>query len=286
MKEYYSLTKPGVLYGNALTALAGFLLASAHEGFFSWELFFGLNIGMTLVIASACVINNVLDQDIDQKMERTKKRALIRGTVPGRNAAWFGTVLGVLGVGILYLFTNLPATVVAILGFIVYVWLYGMLGKRLSMHGTLVGSISGAMPILAGYMAVSGALDLGAVIVFFALFLWQQPEFYSIAIYRREEYRTAGIPVMPVVVGVKNTIIQIFCYAVAFVIVSLLLTVFGYTGYTYFVVMGLLGLYFIWLGFKGFQEKDSDAWARKMFHFSLVMILVFSVMLSIGGVLP
>ncbi|HEY5695829.1 MAG TPA: UbiA family prenyltransferase, partial [Candidatus Saccharimonadales bacterium] len=181
-KDYYSLTKPGVLYGNAITAAAGFLLAA--KGNIHIGLFVALVVGSTLMIASACVLNNFLDQDIDSKMERTKKRAIVAGIVPGRHAVIMATVLGVVGLSILAFYTNWLVVIVGIVGYIDYVVLYGMLSKRLSLYGTLVGSVSGAAPVLAGYLAVTNSVDAGAVIVFAAMFLWQMPEFYSIAIYR------------------------------------------------------------------------------------------------------
>lgn len=284
IKTYYSLTKPGVLYGNALTAAAGFLLAS--RGSIDLWLFVTLCVGITLVIASACVLNNYLDQDIDSKMARTKTRALVRGDIEGWKAVVFSAVLGVLGLIVLLLCTNLLVVAIGIAGFVDYVVLYGMLSKRLSIHGTLVGSISGAAPILAGYCAVTGVLDLGAVIVFAILFLWQMPEFYSIAIYRLKEYKAAHIPVMSVIKGVKNTKVQIVVYTFLFVVASLALTIFGYAGYSYFVVMAALGLYWLGLGVRGLNAKDDDAWARKMFRFSLVILLVFCAMISVDAWLP
>lgn len=284
IKTYYSLTKPGVLYGNALTAVAGFLLAS--QGQINIVLFVTLCLGMTLVIASACVLNNYLDQDIDTKMARTKKRALVRGDIKGRNAVIFSIVLGLVGLALLVLFTNMLVVAIAIVGFVDYVVLYGMLSKRLSIHGTLVGSISGAAPILAGYCAVTGVIDAGAVIVFLILFLWQMPEFYSIAIYRRKEYAAAGIPVMTVVKGVKSTVVQIFIYTFLFVVSLAMLTVLGYTGVTYFVVMMGLGLYWLWLAIVGLTADDKDAWSRKMFKFSLIILLAFCLMISIDALLP
>jgi protoheme IX farnesyltransferase len=284
IRLYYSLTKPRVTYGNAITAVAGFLLAS--RGNIDGWLFLALTVGMTLVIASACVLNNYLDQDIDAKMTRTKTRALVQGALPGRNAVIFSIALGVAGILILFLFTNLLTTIVGIFGFVVYVVFYGMLSKRLSIHGTLVGSISGAAPILGGYTAVSGTIDMGAILVFLVIFLWQMPEFYSIAVYRRDEYKAAGVPVMTVVKGIKNTKIQIFIYTIAFVVVTLLLTTYGYTGVSYLVIMAALGLYWIWLGAKGLKAADDDAWARKMFRFSLTMLLVFSFMISVDSFLP
>jgi heme o synthase len=284
IRDYYKLTKPGVLYGNAITAGAGFLFAS--RGTIDWGLFAWLMIGTTLVIASACVINNYLDQDIDSLMERTKKRPLIEGRVSGRGAVLFSIILGIVGIGLLIAKTNNLVVITGIVGFIDYVWLYGMLSKRLSMYGTLVGSISGATPILAGYVAVTGTLDVGAIIVFLILFFWQMPEFYSISVYRRKEYAAAKIPVISVVLGVAKTKWHIFWFTLAYVISTLLLSIFGYAGYIYSVVMGILGFYWIWLAIKGLQTKQDDAWARKMFFFSLITLLVFCLMISIDGYLP
>ncbi|HET8884261.1 MAG TPA: heme o synthase [Candidatus Saccharimonadales bacterium] len=286
IKKYYSLTKPGVLYGNALTVAAGFFLASTYQGVVDLGLFLAVFIGSSLIIASACVINNFLDQDIDTLMERTKTRALVAGTIKGYRAVIFSTILGLVGLAILILFTNSLVVWLGIIGFITYVLFYGMLSKRMSVHGTLVGSVSGAIPILAGYTAVTGVIDVGAVIVFVILFVWQLPEFYSIAIYRLKEYKTAGVPVLPVVKGIKRTKIEIFIYTLLFVISSLLLTVFGYTGYIYSIVMAAMGGYWLWLAIKGFQATDSDRWARQMFGFSMIIILGFCVMVSVGPVLP
>jgi protoheme IX farnesyltransferase len=240
---------------------------------------------MTLVIASACVLNNVLDQDIDRIMERTKTRGVASGKVASLPATIFSAILGISGILILAVWVNGLVVAIGIAGFIIYVWLYGALSKRKSIHGTAVGSVSGAAPILAGYVAVSGRIDAAAILLFLMLFFWQFPEFYSIAIYRRKEYAAAGVPVMTVVKGVKSTTIQIFIYTVAFVITSLLLTIYGYTGWIYFIVMAALGLYWIKLGAEGLRTKDSDAWARRMFHYSLIVLLALSFMLSIGAML-
>ncbi|MEP6710521.1 MAG: heme o synthase [Candidatus Saccharibacteria bacterium] len=286
IKTYYSLTKPGVLYGNALTAAAGFLLAS--RGHVDGWLFLALIIGTTLIIASACVLNNYLDQDIDKKMARTKTRALVQGELPGKNAVIFSIILVIVGFLILSFFTNPLVVLIGAIGFIDYVVFYGMLSKRLSIHGTLVGSISGAAPILAGYCAVTGSLDLGAIIVFAILFLWQMPEFYSISVYRRKEYKAAGIPVMSVIKGVKNTKIQIVIYTLAFVTASLLLSVFGFASLTYRFIMAIAGVYWIWIAAHGLKlgDNDSDAWARKMFRFSLIILLLFCGLISVDAWLP
>jgi protoheme IX farnesyltransferase len=284
LRLYLSLTKPGVLFGNALTAAAGFLLAA--RGNPDPVLFLSLVIGSTLVIAAACVLNNYFDQDIDALMARTKTRAVPAGKVPGRNAVIFGIILAVVGFAILYQYTSILVVLLGLIGFVDYLYFYAMLGKRRSMHGTLIGSISGAIPVTAGYVAVTGTIDIGAIIVFLILFFWQMPEFYSIAIYRHDEYKAAGVPVISVVKGVQETRRQIFIYTILFSIATMLLYTFGYVGIIYLIVMGLLDLYWIWLAVQGFSAPDLNIWARKMFRFSLIVLLVFSALISLTGILP
>jgi protoheme IX farnesyltransferase len=286
VKKYYSLTKPGVLYGNVISGVAGFLLAAVYFQQFTIGVFAAAIGGMTLVIASACVLNNVLDQDIDCKMERTKTRAVASGDIASVPAAVFSAILGVLGIAVLALWVNWLVVIIGVAGFATYVWLYGATSKRLSIHGTLVGSISGAAPILAGYVAVANRIDIGAILLFAMLFFWQFPEFYSIAIYRKKEYAAAQIPVMTVVKGVKNTKVQILVYSMLFVYCTLLLTIFGYTGWIYFGVMALAGMYFVGLGVKGLRTNNSEVWAHKMFHTSLLVLLLLSAMLPLGALLP
>jgi protoheme IX farnesyltransferase len=288
IKRYYLLTKPGVTYGNVLTVIAGLLLAS--HGRVDARLLVLTTLGMTLVIAAACVINNVLDRDIDRVMERTKTRPTVTGAVQPRPATVFGAALAVVGLAVLAAWTNWLVVVVAVAGFVDYVWLYGAWSKRRSVHGTLVGSISGAAPILAGYVAVSGRIDVGAVLVFAILFLWQEPEFYSIAIFRRQEYAAAGVPVIAVVKGVEHTKREILGYTVAFVIATLALSIAGVTGRVYLVVMAALGGYWLGLGLRGLRLKGDEAknaaWARQMFRWSLIMLLVFSALISVDAYLP
>lgn len=283
LRAYYELVKPGVLYGNVLTVVAGFLLAAER---YDIVLFLAVTVGMTLVIASACALNNYLDKDIDSKMTRTKSRPSVTGAISGKNMVLYAATLGALGLVTLIVWTNIWVVMSAIVGFIVYVLFYGALSKRMSVHGTLVGSISGAVPILAGYLAASGEPNIGAGLVFLILFLWQMPEFYSIAIYRREEYKKAGVPVISVVRSIAETKWQILFYTVSFVVSTLLLGLFGYAGVAYTVAMALLGAYWIMLGVKGIKTKDSSAWARKMFRFSLIVLLAFCLLISIDAFLP
>lgn len=286
IKAYYQLTKPGIIYGNSLTAAAGFLLASAHLKQFDPWLGLATLASIALIMASGCVFNNFIDQGIDKKMARTKKRALVDGTISGRNALIYATVLGALGFTIISLTTNLLTTLLGILAIIMYVIVYGI-AKRASSYGTIVGSVSGALPPVAGYTAVSGQLDSGAIIIFLILTFWQMPHFYAIAMYRRDDYAAAGIPVLPIKKGMHATKIQIMWFVLAFIIATVQLTVFGHTGITYAVIMVILGLRWLWLGMQGFKKETDDVrWARKMFFFSLIVLLALSVMMPLGTILP
>lgn len=280
-KDYFSITKPGIIGGNAITVVAGFLLAS--RGDIDWWLLVATLAGLSLVVASGCVFNNYIDRDIDALMERTKERALVRGTITPRSALIYGSVLAILGLGALVFYTNLLTTGMAVLGLFVYVVVYSLWLKRSSVHGTIVGSISGAMPPVVGYLAVSGSIDLGVVILFFILALWQMPHSFAIAIYRLEDYTKAGIPVLPVKKGITITKIQTLVYVALFVMATFALPVFGYAGYEYLLVMAILGIGWLGLSASGLYSKNNKLWARNMFVYSIAILVVFSVMIATEG---
>ncbi|HSW37098.1 MAG TPA: heme o synthase [Candidatus Saccharimonadales bacterium] len=282
-KQFYYLTKPGIIYGNAINATAGFLLAS------KWHikpvLFLATLGGISLVIASACVFNNYIDRSIDAKMARTKKRALVSGAISSRSALAYGALLWLAGFAALALYTNGLTVALGLIAFFDYVVLYG-LAKRRSTLGTVVGSVAGAMPLVAGYTAVTNRFDSGAFVLFLILVFWQMPHFYAIAIRRFDDYKNAGLPVLPIIKGKRQAKWQIIFYIVAFIAANISLSLLGYTGYTYLVVMLAVGLIWLWRGLQGFKAADDTVWARRMFLFSLVVILCLDVSLSIGSVLP
>ncbi|HEY0965524.1 MAG TPA: heme o synthase [Candidatus Saccharimonadales bacterium] len=285
VRDYIRLAKPGVTAGNVLTALAGYFLAAAHFGF-DWLEFIGMTIGMTLVIGGACALNNYLDRDIDAKMMRTKTRPSVSGGLNPIGMQLFAWLLFVVGTGVLALTTNYLTVVIGVIGFVTYVWLYGAWTKRTTVHGTAVGAVSGALPIVGGYVATANMLDIGALIVFLIIFFWQFPEFYSISIYRRKEYEAAKIPLMSVVRGVPATIELIVVYTVFYVFSTLALVAWSYVGMIYLVVMSVSGGYWIRLALKGVSAADTEAWAKRMFRFSMWMILLLCLMLSVGALIP
>lgn len=280
MREYYQLTKPGIIYGNSITAFAGFAFASRRH--FDVLLCIETLLGLAAIIAASCVFNNYIDQGIDRTMTRTKKRALVTGAVSGRAALTFGAVLLAIGCLVLGFYTNLLTLSVALFGMFAYLVLYG-LGKRKTVHGTLVGSISGAVPPVVGYVAVANRLDTAAFLLFAVLIAWQMPHFYAIAMFRAKDYAAAGIPVLPVVSGVRATKLQIMLYIVAFISTSCLLTLFHYTGFVYLGAVLLIGLVWFLTGLSTYKITDDIAWSRKMFKLSLLVLLAWSLCLSLTG---
>lgn len=283
LKTYYWLTKPGIIYGNLVAATAGFLLASKDQVDFG--LLIAMLAGTSLVIGSACVFNNYIDRGIDVRMARTKKRALATKIIPGRSALIYAAVLGALGFVVLELYTNWRTVLIGAIAFLVYVILYAI-GKRRTVHGTIVGSIAGSAPPVAGYVAVTNHFDSAALLLFLIMTFWQMPHFYAIAIYRFKDYKAAGLPVLPVKKGIRAAKIQTVLYIVVFLAAVVMLSVLGYTGYSYLVVVGAITLAWLRLALKGFSASDNETWARRVFLFSLLVTLVFSFMLSVDNWLP
>jgi protoheme IX farnesyltransferase len=278
LKTYYHLAKPERTYANVLTTTAGFLLASKwHVSF--WLLVSTL-LGTSFVIASACVLNNYFDRKIDAKMPRTSNRALVKGQVKPLRALIFALILGLIGFAILVAYVNKLVVILGAIAYLDYVVLYG-LAKRHTVHSTLIGTVAGAMPIAAGYCAVTDRIDSGAVLIYLIMTFWQMPHFYAIAIYRLKDYAAGGLPVLPVKKGIAITKKQIILYMLAFTVTAILPTIFGYSGIIYFIVVLAAALAWLRVGLRGFKTKDDTRWAKETFIFSLIVLLVFVFMLAV-----
>ncbi|MBF7682756.1 protoheme IX farnesyltransferase [Acinetobacter sp. B5B] len=278
LKKYIILTKPGIIFGNFVTTLGGFFLAA--QGNIDILLLFVTLIGTSLVVASGCVINNFIDQDIDHKMHRTQNRALVTKTISPTAALIYAFILGVCGLTMLWVFTNIYAFGAAVLGFIVYVFFYSLWSKRTSIHQTVIGSISGACPPVVGYTAVSHSFDIAALLVFLAYGLWQMPHSWGIAIYRFDDYKNANIPILPVARSIKRTKIESFIYVLLFTAVLNGLYCFNYTNIFFLITFNTLCAYWIYLSIIGFKTKDDQLWAKRYFLYSVILITALSISLS------
>jgi len=282
-RSYLQLIKPGITISNTLSGLAGFFLAASLVSF-SWTTFIGAIGGIALVIASACVANNILDRDIDKRMKRTLKRDIASGAISIPKALTFSAVLGIIGFALLAVWTN-PLTL--ILGCIAYVWYVAIYGiaKRTTPLSTIIGAVPGALPPMAGYTALVGHIDIAAVLLFAILFFWQLPHFYAISMFRRSDYAEAKLPVWAVKYGMKSTKLQIFISVVLYAVVAVSLTLFGYTGITYLVISSALSVYWIYKGASLYRRIDDVKWAKTMFGVSLLVLLSMCLLIGVGGYL-
>jgi protoheme IX farnesyltransferase len=281
-RDFIQVTKPGILFSNLITTFGGFWIASQWE--IDWLLMVWILAGATLVMASGCVLNNYLDRDLDAKMKRTQNRALPSGTLTPRVVMIYGVFLGIAGLLLLGLLVNMLTALLGLLGLFVYVYVYTAWLKRTSVWSTVVGAVSGAIPPVMGYTAVTGRIDIGALILFMILFLWQPPHFWALGIRRLEDYRKAGYPLLPVVKGIRQTQISMLRYAVPLIPVSVLLYVFDYAGVFYLISAIVLGTVWAFLCARGFRAKDEIRWSKGVFVFSINYLTILFIIMIIDTV--
>jgi protoheme IX farnesyltransferase len=280
-RDYYVLTKPGIIYGNALPAIAGFIFAS-QSGFSVLRLL-AVVIGQSFIIAAGCISNNYQDRTIDAHMQRTKKRALVTGAIPAARALLIAACLLVIGAVTLAVFVNMLTLWIGLVGFVSYVFLYGAT-KRRGPYGTLVGSIAGATPPVAGYTAVTGRLDLTALSLFMILVTWQMPHFYAIAMRRKDQYAAAGIPVLSIRKSARIVKLRIMAYIVAFGVAGISLGLTKHVGFIYSLVLVSITLLWLYKGARSYGVENT-AWAKGMFLFSLVVLSVTCVAIATASLL-
>lgn len=281
-KDFIDITKPGINISNLLATLTGFLLAVGYTGTFQIMVFIYTIVGTALVIAGGCTLNNFYDRDIDPLMERTRTRAVPSGRMKPKTALIYGIILSIVGHLVLLFGVNLLAAFLGFVGFAVYVFLYTMWLKRTSTLNTVIGGISGAVPPVIGWVAVTGRLDLAAWALFFILFLWQPPHFFALAMRKTEEYRTAGIPMLPVVEGHDAAKKQIFIFTVLLVPATILLFLSQAAGWTFLITAIILDAIYVALAIKGLLKQDEDdVWAKQMFLYSLFYLTVLLLMMIV-----
>lgn len=280
INKYYQLIKPGIVFGNLISVIGGFLLAA--QGHIDYFLFTTTMVGVSLVVASGCVFNNLIDLDIDRKMERTKNRVLAKGLISKKHSIIYAILLGISGFWLLYSYINPIAISLAVWGFIIYVSIYSLYMKRKSVYGTLIGSLSGASPPMIGYCAVSNQFNKCTLILMLIFSLWQMAHSYAIAIFRLDDYQLASIPVFPVKHGVEMTKRYIIIYIISFIAASIMLAASGYVGYEYLIVTTSINILWLIIALVGYHTASNNIlWAQKMFIFSVIAITCLSIMISI-----
>ncbi len=275
--DYIQLTKPRIIVLLLITTAGAMWIAG--EGMVPWYQLMLTLLGGTLASASANTFNCVVDRDIDYIMERTRSRPLPSGRIQPYQAITFGSILGVLSFTLLAAFINPLSAWLALSGILFYVFVYTLGLKRTSTQNIVIGGAAGAIPPLVGWAAVTGDLSPSAWVLFGIIFLWTPPHFWALALMLRDDYRKAGIPMLPVVKGTEETVKQILLYTLLMVPMTLLLYPLGTMGLFYAVSASILGILFIARSWRLLSFPDDKQEARVVFKFSILyLMLLFAAM--------
>ncbi|WP_168923855.1 heme o synthase [Polaromonas vacuolata] len=279
-QQFYSLTKPRVVQLIVFCALIGMVLAV--PGVPTWpELRLGLIAcaGIWLVAGAAAAFNCLVEAGIDARMKRTSWRATAQGQISNQMALGFSAALCVLGSSILYFLVNPLTMWLTFATFVGYAVVYTVILKPLTPQNIVIGGASGAMPPVLGWAAMTGDVSPQALILFLIIFLWTPPHFWALALYRVEDYRKSGLPMLPVTHGNEFTRLQILLYTFVLFAACMMPFIFQMSGWLYLAVAVVLSI-----GFTGYAwalwRNYSDALARKTFRFSLIHLsLLFAALL-------
>ena len=238
-RDYYEMCKPRVVMLMILTSMVGMFLAV--PGMVPLDILILGNLGIALVAGSGAVVNHLIDRKVDAVMRRTVNRPMPQGRVAPAQAAGFAAAIGVLGMAIMLLWVNPLSAWLTLASFIGYAFIYTGYLKRATPQNIVIGGLSGAMPPLLGWSAVTGTIEPGALILVLIIFAWTPPHFWALAIHRKEEYAKTGIPMLPVTHGEHLTKIHIILYTVIMLLVSILPWLIGMSGLLYLLAAVVLG---------------------------------------------
>jgi protoheme IX farnesyltransferase len=265
-REYLELCKPRVVVLLVFTAIGGMFLAT--PGMVPTGILVFGAAGIGLVASAAAAINHVVDRRADAIMARTRHRPLPAGQVSTSQALLFAAVLGVSGTALLTAVVNSLTAVLTVVSLIGYAVVYTLFLKRATPQNIVIGGAAGAAPPVLGWTAVTGQLDPHALLLFLIIFVWTPPHFWALAIHRRDEYASAGIPMLPVTHGVDYTRLQIMLYSVLLLAVSVLPFATHMSGLLYLVGALILGVGFLYHAVMLFTSSDGR-WALRTFLYSI-----------------
>ena len=278
--QFYALTKPRVVQLIVFCALIGMVLAvPGLPGWTHVKLALLACLGIWLVAGAAAAFNCIVEQHIDARMRRTAWRPTAKGQLSNVQTLLFSSVLCTLGSVVLYVWVNPLTMWLTFATFVGYAVIYTVVLKPLTPQNIVIGGASGAMPPVLGWAAMTGEVGPEALILFLIIFLWTPPHFWALALYRVEDYRKSGLPMLPVTHGNEFTRLQILLYTVVLFAACLMPFVFRMSGWFYLVTATVLSLMFCYYGWALWREY-SDALARKTFRFSLIHLsLLFAAFL-------
>jgi protoheme IX farnesyltransferase len=282
-RDYYALTKPGVVQLLVFTAIVGMFLAT--PGMVPWDaLLFG-SLGIALAAAAAAVVNQVIDHKIDAQMARTRSRPLPTGRVQERDAYAFALALGLAGLATLVLFVNALTALLTFLSLIGYAVIYTMYLKRATPQNIVIGGAAGAAPPVLGWAAVNGEVSGYALLLFLIIFTWTPPHFWALAVARKSDYERAEIPMLPVTHGVELTKSFVLYYTILLWLVTLLPYLTGMSGPLYLAGALLLDGGFLYYALKLKLRPQADT-AMATFRYSISYLMALFTFLLVDHYIP
>ena len=276
-RQFHALTKPRVVQLIVFCAVIGMLLAS--PGWPDWQVLLAGTAGIWWVASAAAAFNCLVERELDRRMQRTAWRPTARGELSPRETLAFSLALCALGSVVLLLWVNALTLALTLATFVGYAVVYTLWLKPRTPQNIVIGGASGAMPPVLGWAAVRGDVGPEAWLLCLIIFLWTPPHFWSLALYRMEDYRRAGLPMLPVTHGPELTRLHIFLYTVVLLASTLMPFIYGMSGWIYLVSAITLGLCFMVYGFRLWRQY-SEALARRTFWFSILYLsLLFAALL-------
>jgi protoheme IX farnesyltransferase len=282
-RRYLELTKPKVVALITFTAIVGTLLSSPGLpplGALVWG-----NLGIALAAGCAATINHVLDRRIDEQMARTRARPLPTGSLTETNALVFAAVLGIISMALLAFLVNLLTAVLTFLSLIGYAVIYTVWLKRATSQNIVIGGAAGAAPPVLGWAAVTNSVDPNALLLFLIIFVWTPPHFWALAIARRDEYASAGIPMLPVTHGLAYTRLQVLLYTVLLTLVTLLPYLTRMSGLIYLAAALILNAGFLYYALA-LKITARTELPMRVFRFSVTYLMWLFAALLVDHYLP
>jgi len=277
-RDYYEMCKPRVVMLMILTSMVGMFLAV--PGMVPLHVLILGNLGIALVAASGAVVNHLIDHKVDLLMKRTHNRPIPQGRVDLRQAGVFAAAIGIMGMAILLYWVNPLCAWLTLASFVGYAFIYTGYLKRATPQNIVIGGLSGAMPPLLGWSAVTGTIEPGALILVLIIFAWTPPHFWALAIHRKDEYAKTGIPMLPVTHGEHHTKIHIILYTIIMVLVSILPYLTGMSGPLYLLAAVVLGAGFLYWSLR-LMFRPAPSTAMDTFRYSIVYLMVLFVVLLV-----
>jgi protoheme IX farnesyltransferase len=276
-RQYWVLTKPRVTQLAVFCAIIGMFLAT--PGMVPWPVLIGGSIGIWLLAGAAFAVNCLIEQAVDAKMRRTAWRPSATGEITPWQIIIFSCILGAAGMSVLWIYTNPLTMWLTFATFVGYAVIYTWFLKPATPQNIVIGGLSGAMPPALGWVAVTNQLSAEAWLLVLIIFVWTPPHFWALALYRREDYVQAGLPMLPVTHGERFTLLNILLYALILLAASILPYVYGMSGLFYLVCALILSGIFVMYAIRLYQHY-SDQLARKTFKYSITYLaLLFAAIL-------